>query len=281
MSIENVGERTKKVSRGPVSRLAVGLALAGSILASSASASAQDSHTNKYPAPGADVLLQGSHHAEWALTLAPTYVNPADAQAGQGPYLRKGAKVIVDCAVNGPAGVIRSNGKNTWWYHIEQPEHGYGGYFVPADAMRSKTDKGPRKFWPVVDPSVPNCPAPETTTTTATTTNTQPPQTQYPSEETQASPLTFSNYINASGTGPRLPANTWFKVKCFEVGPGSAAPSAATDPQFPGKATWYVLADPQYAKYPYVASNTFMNGGPSSTLAVNTDVPMCADSLYK
>ncbi len=280
MSIENNGERAKNISRGPLSRMSVGLALAGSILAiSSGNVSAQEHHASKYPAPGPDILLAGSHHAERALNLTPTYVNPSNAQAGEGPYLRKGAKVIVDCAIKGPAGVMQSN-ENTWWYHVEQPKQGYGGYYVPAASMRSKTDKGPRRFWPVVDPAVPNCPVPETTTNNIQP-QPQPQAPQYPSEETQASPTTFSDYINASGTGPRLPANTWFKIKCFEVGPGAVAPSAATDPQFPGKATWYVLADPQYAAHPYVASNTFMNGGPTSTLAVNTDVPMCADSLYK
>ncbi len=68
----------------------------------------------------------------------------------------------------------------------------------------------------------------------------------------------FENYKDASGPKARLKVGSTIAVRCVQVGPEAAAPTAATDPSRPG-AIWYEIGLPGEFDGDYVAANTFWN----------------------
>lgn len=69
---------------------------------------------------------------------------------------------------------------------------------------------------------------------------------------------TFTNYINASGMGPKIPANSWVEVLC-KVLPQSTIASAYPD------GYWYRIASPPWNGNYFAVANTFWNGDTPST----------------
>lgn len=104
--------------------------------------------------PGPAVLLKGSRHEEIEQFGAETFADYTHA-SGIGPYLVKGAKVIVDCVATGPVAAAPSaKGK---WYHMEAPNTD-AGYFAAANTFENGDTSGPLSSQPAVDPAVPECP---------------------------------------------------------------------------------------------------------------------------
>lgn len=68
----------------------------------------------------------------------------------------------------------------------------------------------------------------------------------------------FERYEDASRIATRLKVGSAIGVRCVQVGPAEAAPSAATDPDRPG-AIWYEIGLPTELAGNYVAANTFWN----------------------
>lgn len=74
--------------------------------------------------------------------------------SGIGPYLKIGAKVVVDCIATGPVDAAPSvHGK---WYHIEGPKP-YSNLYVAANTFENGN---PNDMSLAVDPNVPVCSTP-------------------------------------------------------------------------------------------------------------------------
>ena len=65
---------------------------------------------------------------------------------------------------------------------------------------------------------------------------------------------TFTNYHNASGTGPRVDPATWVDVSCkvYDATIGTSNPDGY----------WYRIASSPWNDQYYAPANTFMNGDP-------------------
>ena len=84
---------------------------------------------------------------------------------------------------------------------------------------------------------------------------------------------TFTNYHNASGLGPTVPAAAWVQITCKVYDPTIA--SANPD------GYWYLIASSPWDNAYYAPANTFMNGDPwGGPYTHNTDysVPDCSNA---
>lgn len=96
-------------------------------------------------------------HPEVEQFGAPTFGDYTHA-AEPGPFLQRGAKVIVDCVAKGPiAAAPSAEGE---WYHLVAPKT-YAGEYVAANTFENGDTSGPLSSQPAVDPRVPHCPPAE------------------------------------------------------------------------------------------------------------------------
>jgi hypothetical protein len=97
------------------------------------------------------------------------------------------------------------------------------------------------------------------------------PGPNHAEQETPNHPVnTFTNYHNASGTGPPIAAGQWVEVSCRVYDPTIAS----VNPD----GWWYRIASAPWSNAYYSPANTFMNGDPyGGPYTHNTDfsVPVC------
>jgi hypothetical protein len=97
-----------------------------------------------------------------------------------------------------------------------------------------------------------------------------PPPPTYTEQQGHYGANTFTNYQNASGMGPKVPAAAYVQISCKVYAPsiGSASPDGY----------WYRIASSPWNNQYYAVANTFMNGDPwGGPYAHNTDfnIPNC------
>ena len=136
---------------------------------------------------------------------------------------------------------------------------------APPPAAPASSGGGPTSQPPTTTPSPSPTPSPPSPPSPP------PPPSNHLEQETPNHPVnTFTNYHNASGMGPAIPAGQWVEVSCRVYDPTIAS----VNPD----GWWYRIASSPWNNAYYSPANTFMNGDPyGGPYTHNTDfsVPVC------